>query len=100
MTFAFEVSEIDPLKKIHTAHAVNLSGSNIIRITEKYTFSETKKEHTLFKQEASIHTFGLFSSLAGYLEEFSLKRFGENAAIGKRGFEQVLERLIQESPAM
>lgn len=72
----------------------------MIRIEEHCTFKETGSE-TKFAQETRINIL-MVSRFASYTEDFLVKRFRENATMvvvystnwqGKRGFEQVLERL-------
>jgi len=98
LTYAYEISFADSKAQTLTSHSVNLTYSNLMRVEETCTYRQDGMDasQTLFYQEAKITAFGALQKFAEYVEDISLKRFGENAAMGKRGFEQVLDRLIRE----
>ncbi|KAI8870321.1 MSF1-domain-containing protein [Ramicandelaber brevisporus] len=48
---------------------------------------------TLFTQNAQITAFGAISRFSNLIEDFCVTRFRDNAAIGKLGLEQVIERI-------
>lgn len=51
-------------------------------------------ERTLFRQTAEIQTrMPIWKSLANKVEEWSCERFGDNARLGRMGFESVLRNL-------
>jgi len=96
-TYAYEISTTDLLNRRFTSRSVNLSFSEWVRVEEtcQYTPEDPASPagNTVFRQSAKIEASSRF---AGWLEDVSLKRFCENAARGKEGFEQVLERFIAE----
>lgn len=47
----------------------------------------------MFKQEAQIVAGSALSRFSSYIEDFCLTRFRDNAAVGRAGFEMVLEKL-------
>lgn len=47
----------------------------------------------MFKQEAEIVAGSSLSRFSSYVEDFCLTRFRDNAAVGRKGFETVLEKL-------
>jgi hypothetical protein len=49
---------------------------------------------TQFTQQAAIKAGSLVSGWSNVLEEFSLRRFKQNADVGRAGFNQVLERFV------
>ncbi|OBZ65373.1 hypothetical protein A0J61_11933, partial [Choanephora cucurbitarum] len=49
---------------------------------------------TQFTQQAAISAGSLVSTWSNILEDFSLKRFQQNAAVGRAGFTKVLERFV------
>jgi len=107
ISYAYEITETDPRTQTHTSRTVNLTYSDLLRVEETCTYRPTaataggeENGTTEFRQEAKIMACGAISRFAGYLEEFSVKKFGENAATGRRGLEQVLDRLIQEGQGL
>jgi hypothetical protein len=115
LSFAREISQVDPVGRVHTSITWNLSLRDMMTVEERCdyrvatvdcidpettTTSKALENRTVFVQEARITALGSLSRLAGRVEDFALARFGENAAIGKRGFEWVLERLWKEGAAM
>ncbi|RKP10823.1 PRELI-like family-domain-containing protein [Thamnocephalis sphaerospora] len=101
VTYAREVSEVDPVGRIHTATTWNLSMKDVMTVEElcDYRVDPENPDRTVFVQEARISALGMMSRLASRVEDFALHRFGENAAVGRRGFEWVLERLWKEGVA-
>jgi hypothetical protein len=101
LTYAREISEVDPNGRTHTAITWNLSMQDVMTVEERvdYRVDTNNPEHTVFVQEARISARNMMSRLASRVEEFALARFGENALIGRRGFEWVLERLWKEAGA-
>jgi len=97
-SYALEISETDPKSRTLRARSINLTLSHLLRAEETLTYRPNPENpsETLFEQEATVTAGGAMSRVAGYVEEFSLKRFHQNAAIGRMGFEQVLERLCRE----
>ncbi|KAI8052795.1 PRELI-like family-domain-containing protein [Syncephalis plumigaleata] len=115
LSFAREISYVDPVGRVHTSITWNLSLRDMMTVEERCDYRvatsdcidpETRatntalEDRTVFVQEARISALGSLSRLAGRVEDFALTRFGENAAIGRRGFEWVLERLWKEGAAM
>jgi ABC-type enterochelin transport system substrate-binding protein len=90
ISYAYEVHEIDPKTQTHTIKSVNLTYANLMRVEETCTY-QPAQDKTIFLQEAKIAAFGAISRFAHYVEDFSVKRFCENATVGRMGFEKVLE---------
>jgi hypothetical protein len=92
ISYAREVSEIDPQNKVLKMTSCNLSMNHLINVTETVTYTEdpTNSSRTLFKQEARIKCGESISRFAGYIENFFIQRFRDNAAQGRQGFENIL----------
>lgn len=73
----------------------NLSMCNVLKINETVTYSSNPQndQSTVFKQEAKITAGSALSRFSSYVEDFCLTRFRDNAAVGRAGFELVLEKL-------
>ncbi|KAJ1990857.1 Phospholipid metabolism protein [Dimargaris cristalligena] len=103
VSYVLEYSEVDPQHKVLRAVSTNLTYHNVVAVNEELTYSaDTSQPHlqrTQFKQSAQITAFSMISRISGYVEEFCVKRFHENAQIGKRALEQVLEKLDQAKVA-
>jgi len=63
----------------------------------KCTILASSEVYTIFKQEARISAAGVLSRVAGMVEDAGVKRFKENALIGRQGLESVLERLKNDA---
>jgi len=114
LSFAREVSHVDPVGRVHASTTWNLSMRDVMTVEERCDYrvaavdeadatpalSESLEGRTVFVQEARISALVNFSRLASRVEDFALARFDENAAIGRRGFEWVLERLWKEGAAV
>ncbi|KAI8075444.1 PRELI-like family-domain-containing protein [Gilbertella persicaria] len=79
-----------------TMHSVNLTLSNILSVEETIVYTEHPEDNnkTQFTQQAAISAGSLVSTWSNVLEEFSLRRFQQNAAVGRAGFNKVLERFV------
>ncbi|GAB5590342.1 Phospholipid metabolism protein [Umbelopsis nana] len=91
-----EVAIIDPKSKTLTLDSKNLTLSNILSCEESITYSEhpSYSEKTLFTQQATISAGSTVSRMASMIEDWSVKRFQQNAAIGREGFSKVLEKFV------
>lgn len=92
-SYVREISEVDLNTKTLTMKSANMTMCNLLLVKETVTYSPDPKmpsERTRFEQEAEITAFLPFSRLCNKIEEWSVERFGQNASIGKRGFEGVL----------
>ncbi|CAG8649273.1 5980_t:CDS:2 [Dentiscutata erythropus] len=100
--YAREVSEIDPKNKVLRMTSCNLSMNNLINVSETVTYTEDPSDSskTLFKQEARIKCGESISRFANYIEDFFVQRFRDNAAMGKQGFENVLDRLTGQGETL
>jgi len=89
-----EISVIDPRQKKLTMKSINLTMSHLISCEETITYQEDPGDasRTIFTQSAAITAGSTLSRMAGYIEDFSVKRFQQNAAVGRQGFQMVLER--------
>lgn len=61
----------------------------ITLILNRFSISRTQ-----FTQQAAIKAGSLVSGWSNVLEEFSLRRFKQNADVGRAGFTKVLERFV------
>ncbi|KAI9310457.1 PRELI-like family-domain-containing protein [Dichotomocladium elegans] len=91
-----EVSVIDPRQKTLTMTSHNLTMSNLLSVEESIVYQQDPKDQskTQFTQQAMISAGSLVSRWANVIEDFSLKRFQQNAAVGREGFNKVLERFV------
>lgn len=53
-----------------------------------------RNDRTQFTQQAAISAGSLVSGWSNVLEEFSLRRFKQNADVGRDGFNKVLEKFV------
>ncbi|RUS24383.1 PRELI-like family-domain-containing protein [Jimgerdemannia flammicorona] len=92
--FVREISVIDPRQKKLTMKSINLTMSHLISCEETVTYQEdpTDASRTVFTQSAAITAGSTLSRMANYIEDVSVKRFQQNAAVGRQGFQMVLER--------
>ncbi|KAF9103557.1 hypothetical protein BGX29_003212 [Mortierella sp. GBA35] len=95
LSYVRETSELDPKTKRLTMKTQNLSMCNVLTINETvtYTIDPQDESTTMFKQEAEIVAGSSLSRFSSYVEDFCLTRFRDNAAVGRKGFETVLEKL-------
>ncbi|KAG0093781.1 hypothetical protein BGZ93_005146 [Podila epicladia] len=95
LSYVRETSELDPKTKKLTMKTQNLSMCNVLTINETvtYTVNPQDESSTMFKQEAQILAGSALSRFSSYIEDFCLTRFRDNAAVGRAGFEMVLEKL-------
>ncbi|KAI9304146.1 PRELI-like family-domain-containing protein [Cunninghamella echinulata] len=91
-----EISVIDPKKKTLQMESINLTMSNLLSVHENIVYQQhpEDKNRTQFTQQAAITAGSSISRWGSLLEDFSLKRFTENASIGREGFAKVLERFV------
>ncbi|CDH60162.1 ylr168c-like protein [Lichtheimia corymbifera JMRC:FSU:9682] len=91
-----ETSAIDPKTKTLTMKSYNLTMGNLLRVEETMRYREhpTDKNKTQCSQQAAISAGSLVSRWGSLLEEFTLRRFQQNAATGREGFSKVLERFV------
>ncbi|KAK9680337.1 Phospholipid metabolism protein [Basidiobolus ranarum] len=89
---------VDPKSKTFTVSSRNLTGSDLLAMEEKVVYCPDPSDSTktLFTQEAQFTALTRFSS---YVEDFCVNRFRDNAAIGRQGFESVLNRLFSGKQA-
>lgn len=91
-----EVSTIDPKAKTFTLTSQNLSLCNIMKCNEEitYTVSPENPEQTQFTQQATMSVGSFLSRWESTIEDFSIKRFQQNAQVGREGFLHVLEKFV------
>ncbi|KAI8140536.1 protein MSF1 [Fennellomyces sp. T-0311] len=91
-----EISIIDPKQKTLTMRSQNLTMNNLLSVEESIEYREHPEDpsRTQFTQQATISAGSLMSRWASVLEDFSIKRFQQNAAVGREGFSKVLERFV------
>ncbi|CAH1755944.1 14480_t:CDS:10 [Entrophospora sp. SA101] len=88
-TYAREISEVDPKKKVLKLTSTNLTMRNIINVSEVVTYTQDPDDpsRTIFKQEAKINCGESIHRFANHIEEFFVQRFKENSMKGRQGFE-------------
>ncbi|KAK9722382.1 Phospholipid metabolism protein [Basidiobolus ranarum] len=98
VSYAREVIEVDPKAKTFTVFSRNLTNSELLAMEEKVVYCPDPNDSskTLLTQEAQFTALTRFSS---YVEDFCVKRFRDNAAVGRQGFEMVLNRLFSGNNA-
>jgi hypothetical protein len=79
-----------------TMKSKNLTLSNILSCEESITYTQDPAcpEKTLFSQQATISAGSTVSRMASMIEDWSVQRFQQNAAIGREAFSKVLERFV------
>ncbi|CCK67961.1 PRELI/slowmo family protein KNAG_0A02720 [Huiozyma naganishii CBS 8797] len=99
LSYVREVSTVDLRDRSLKMRSCNLTYVNIMKVYETVNYTphpEAPQGKTLFEQEAKITAYGAFTRLCNSMEDFSFKRFCDNAQKGKRGFDSVLEVFDQE----
>ncbi|KAK3957026.1 PRELI-like family-domain-containing protein [Pseudoneurospora amorphoporcata] len=87
----FETSYVDPKTKTVTMVSTNITFSNLLNVQETVVYSPLSAHQTKFYQEAQITALaGGWQRIKNSIEDTLVKRFRENAAKGKEGFESVL----------
>lgn len=90
-----EVSTVDLMKRQLTLRSVNLTYSDYFKVREEVRYlpdPERPYQSTIFEQDATITAFGKFRKVCDRLEDWGIRRFGDNAKRGKIGFDWVLEK--------
>jgi len=86
-----ETSYVDPANKTVTMVSANITWSNLISVQETVVYKPLNHHQTQFQQDAKITAFcGGWQRIKNNIEDSLVKRFRENAAKGKEGFEAVL----------
>ncbi|KAK1828346.1 PRELI-like family-domain-containing protein [Podospora conica] len=87
-----ETSYVDPAHKTVTMVSANLTWNNLISVQETVVYKPLNEHQTQFTQDAKITALcGGWQRIKNSIEDTLVKRFRENAAKGKEGFEAVLE---------
>lgn len=95
-SFVREVSEVDLVNKTLVMKSHNLTMSHLLLVNETVIYrpdDDMPNSRTTFNQEAEITAYASINRICEKVEEWSVERFGQNAKIGKLGFESVLETL-------
>ncbi|MCJ1225096.1 hypothetical protein MMC12_001745 [Toensbergia leucococca] len=94
----YETSYVSPIDKRVIMCSTNLTWSNILNVRETVVYQPHKDssspghERTQFKQDAKVTALcGGWQKIRTKIEEATVERFGQNARLGKEGFEDVLE---------
>ncbi|KAA8917034.1 hypothetical protein TRICI_000820 [Trichomonascus ciferrii] len=99
VSYVREVSQVDPKTKTLTLRSVNLTMNHLLSVYEIVTYKPDPKDplhSTKFEQEAQITAYASFRRLCNKIEDWSVERFHQNAALGKAGFESVLQQVSQK----
>jgi len=91
-----EVSYVDPGSHTLTMCSVNMTFSHLLSVRETVQYMphpESPAARTLFHQRAEITALcGGWHGIKRRIEDFTVERFGQNAAKGREGFEMVLSK--------
>jgi hypothetical protein len=86
-----ETSYVDPRTRTVTMVSANLTWSNLLSVQETVVYRPLNEHQTRFEQAAQITALcGGWQRIKNSIEDTLVKRFRENAAKGKEGFEAVL----------
>lgn len=99
VSYVREVSEVDPKTRSLTLRSVNLTMNHILSVYEIVQYTPDEKNPstcTKFSQEAQITAYASFRRLCAKIEDWSVDRFCQNAALGKQGFESVLQQVTKK----
>jgi len=102
--FVREVSFVDPVSARTTVTSVNLSLSQYVTVLENIVYEPVRgpngQSQTQFMQTAEVQArMAIWRSVGERLEKFSIDRFGQNAQLGREGFEGVLRMLLEQKQA-
>ncbi|CAE6463760.1 unnamed protein product [Rhizoctonia solani] len=102
--FVREISFVDPVTARTNVTSVNLSLSQYVTVLENIVYEPTRgpdgRVQTQFTQTAEIQArMAIWRSVGERLEKFSVDRFGQNAQLGREGFEGVLRMLLEQKQA-
>lgn len=68
-----------------------MTWNNLISVQETVKYTPSSQGKTTFEQTAKIIAMcGGWQKIKNKIEDFTVQRFGENAAKGREGFERVL----------
>ncbi|OBA21641.1 MSF1-domain-containing protein [Metschnikowia bicuspidata var. bicuspidata NRRL YB-4993] len=98
-SFVREISEVDLVTKKLVMKSANMTMNHLLSVKETVTYRpdpSLEGSRTVFEQEAEITAFSSFKSICNKIEDWSVERFGQNASIGKKGFESVLQTLAEK----
>ncbi|SCU96803.1 LAFA_0G08196g1_1 [Lachancea sp. 'fantastica'] len=96
-SYVREVSVVDLNAKTLTLKSCNLTCAHLLKVYEtvKYVPHRSDAGKTCFEQEAQITAYATINTLCNKIEDWSVKRFGENASKGRQGFDTVLQVLSE-----
>lgn len=95
-SYVREVSEVDLVNKTLVMKSHNLTMNHLLLVNETVVYkpdADMPQSRTSFNQEAEITAYASIKKICEKVEEWSVERFGQNAKVGKLGFESVLETL-------
>lgn len=98
VSYVREVSEVNPHTKTLTLRSVNMTMNHLLSVYEIVTYRPDPKNisDTIFEQEARITAYSSMRRLCNKIEDWSVERFGQNAKLGKQGFESVLQEVTKK----
>lgn len=73
-------------------YSTNLTFNRFVQVNETVRYRPDPREphKTMFAQDAKITAKATFKRLSNMIEDWTIERFGQNAKIGREGFEGVL----------
>lgn len=98
-SYVREVSEVDLVNKTLVLKSSNLTMNHLLLVNETVIYRpdpELPNSRTNFSQEAEITAFASIRGICEKIEDWSVERFGQNAQVGKKGFESVLKVLTEK----
>lgn len=98
-SYVREISEVDLVSKTLIMKSANLTMNHLLLVKETVIYRPDEQSPlagTNFIQQAEITAFASLSKICDKLEEWSVERFGQNAKLGKDGFEGVLKVLSEK----
>lgn len=99
VSYVREVSQVDAKKKELVLRSINMTMNHLLQVYEIVSYTpnpSSPSKETVFKQEAQITAYASFRRLCNKIEDWSIERFGQNAQLGRAGFESVLEKVTKK----
>lgn len=99
-SYVREVLEVDLAAQTLTLRLTNLTMNQLLRVEETVVYrpDPADGQATLFEQTAEITAFAGLQRVSRQIEEWSVERFGQNAVLGRRGLEAVLDAVKAKLP--
>lgn len=93
--YFIEESVLDLNTNQYTAVTQNLSLTNYFTCEETISYQPHSHNKTLFTSQARVAAVG-FPAIASIVEKACVTRFQQNASIGRKGLESIIEKIKDE----